>query len=177
MIASKPWYPLLQLLIAFVAAPSLALAQDEVENTTEETLLVETGRTISIEYTLKLTDGSVADSNVGGEGLTYEQGASQILPALENALVGMKIDDMKHVDLTAEDGYGIVREELYQSVEPSMIPEESRNVGAVLVGEDAMGNQRQVRVHEVHEDTIVLDFNHPLAGQSLSFDIKILAIN
>ncbi len=177
MYTSKPRHVLLLIFVIFFAAPILTLAQGDPATATDEVQLVETARTISIEYTLKLDDGSIVDSNVGGEALIYEQGSGQILPALESALAGMKVDETKHVDLSADDGYGLVRADLYQSVEPSMIPEDARNVGAVLVGEDATGNQRQVRVHEVHEDKIVLDFNHPLAGESLSFDVKILAID
>ncbi len=57
-----------------------------------------------------------------------------------------------------------------------LVPEDARTVGTMLVASDPEGNQQPIRVHEVGEDNIVLDFNHPLAGQALNFDIKIVAV-
>ena len=57
-----------------------------------------------------------------------------------------------------------------------MIPEQARVVGARLVGRDQAGNETMVRVHEVHTDRIVLDHNHPLAGENLHFDVKVISV-
>ena len=73
-----------------------------------EAIVVEEGRTVSIEYTLVLEDGTTADSNVGKDPLVYRQGGSQILPALEQALLGLEVDDTKEVTLPPEKGYGVV---------------------------------------------------------------------
>ena len=139
--------------------------------------MVEDGKTIGIEYTLTLGDGTVADSNVGGEPLTYEQGAGQILPSLEQALVGRAVGDDLHVEIAAANGYGERDPELTREVSPDQIPEEAREVGQVLVGQGPEGQPIQVRVHEVRESGIVLDFNHPLAGEDLSFDVKITSVD
>ncbi len=138
--------------------------------------MIEDGSKVSIEYTLTLDDGSVADSNVGGEALTYEQGTGQILPALERELLGMTPDDVRKVSIVAADGYGEVDPEAFQNVDPQLVPEEARKVGTTLVAQDNTGGQRPVRVAEVHEDRVVIDFNHPLAGQNLHFEIKIVAV-
>jgi FKBP-type peptidyl-prolyl cis-trans isomerase SlyD len=151
--------------------PGRASAQEE-----EETTVVTDGHHISIEYTLKLADGTVADSNVGREAMTYVQGEHQILPALEEELLGMKVGETKQVSLTAAEGYGEIDESLFQTTPISAIPEDARQVGTVLVAQAPSGQQRPVRVHEVKGDEIVLDLNHPLAGQALNFDIKILSI-
>jgi FKBP-type peptidyl-prolyl cis-trans isomerase 2 len=142
----------------------------------EEVPVIKDGSTVSIEYTLKLDDGSTADSNVGGDPLTYVQGEQQILPALEAQLVGMKVDETKQVSLTADEGYGPVREEGFQEVPLAMIPEDARNVGARLVGQGQQGQPIQAQVKEVKDETVVLDLNHPLAGENLHFDIKIVDI-
>jgi FKBP-type peptidyl-prolyl cis-trans isomerase 2 len=142
----------------------------------EDKNVVEDGKSISIEYTLKLEDGSTADSNVGGQPLVYVQGGGQILPALEDALAGLAVNESKEVRLTPEQGYGPVNPQAFQEVEPGAIPEEARHVGAQLVAQDGQGNQRPVRVHEVEDEKITLDLNHPLAGENLIFDVKILAI-
>lgn len=144
----------------------------------EESKVVQDGVRVGIEYTLKLDDGSVADTSEGREPLVYEQGAGQILPALEKELAGLSVGDEKTVELTAEQGYGPVRDELYQTVESDQIPEDARTVGTALMAQDAEGNQRPVRVHEVRaeSDEIVLDLNHPLAGQDLLFEVKVVSI-
>ena len=138
--------------------------------------MIENGSSVSIEYTLTLDDGTTVDTNVGEDPLIYEQGASQILPALEAALAGHQVGDTKAVKLTAEDGYGPIDPEAYREVGLEVVPEGSREVGTTMVARSPDGHEAQIRVHEVREQSIVLDFNHPLAGEALNFDIKVLAI-
>lgn len=157
--------------LAVATAASTACWAEE-----EEALVIENGSSVSIEYTLKLDDGTTVDSNVGQDPLTYTQGSSEILPALEEALLGHKVGDSKEVKLTAEQGYGPVNPDAYQEVQMDMVPEDARTVGTMLVASAPDGQQQPIRVHEVREETIVLDFNHPLAGQALNFDITVLAI-
>jgi FKBP-type peptidyl-prolyl cis-trans isomerase 2 len=142
----------------------------------EESRVIEDGRTVSIEYTLKLDDGSTADSNVGGEALVYQQGQGQLLPALEESLVGLQADDTKSVKLSPEQGYGTRDPDALQTVPLEAIPEDARQAGAQLVSQSPEGERRIVRVHEVRETEVVLDFNHPLADQTLHFDIRILGV-
>lgn len=138
--------------------------------------MIQDGRTISIEYTLKLDDGSTADTNVGEEPLVYQQGSAQILPALEQSLSGLEVGDTKQVTLSPEEGYGPVDSGAYETVNSDLIPEDARHAGAQLVAQSPDGGRRLVRVHEVKGDEIVLDLNHPLAGQTLHFDIRVLSI-
>lgn len=142
----------------------------------EERVVIENGNSVSIEYTLKLDDGTTVDTNVGEDPLTYTQGSSEILPTLEAALLGLAVGDTKEVQLTAEQGYGPVDPAGFQEVELSMVPEDARTVGTMLVATGPEGQQQPIKVHELKEESIVLDFNHPLAGQALKFDIKVLAI-
>jgi FKBP-type peptidyl-prolyl cis-trans isomerase 2 len=138
--------------------------------------MIKNGSRVSIEYTLTLDDDSVADTNVGGDPLVYEHGAGQILPALEAQLEGLSVDDTRQIKLSAAEGYGPVHGELFQTIKPELLPEDARQVGTRLVSEDENGDKKHLRVHEVHADKIVLDFNHELAGRALLFDVKILAI-
>lgn len=138
--------------------------------------MIEDGKTVGIEYTLTLDDGTVADSNVGQDDLTYTQGAGQILPALEEALAGRDVGDEVSVKIAAADGYGTVNPDLRRQVETEQIPEEARAPGQMLVGQGPGGEAIQVRVHEVKDDGIVLDFNHPLAGEDLNFDVRIKSV-
>ena len=134
---------------------------------------IEDGSNVALEYTLFLADGSMVGSNVGQEPLTYTQGGKQILPALEDALTGMRAGDEKKVMLSADDAYGQVRDDAFREVPLEQIPEEARHVDALL---SVPGRQGNIRVHEVREDVAVLDFNHPLAGQDLTFDIRIMSV-
>lgn len=130
-----------------------------------------------MEYTLKLDDGTVVGTNADDEPMVYLQGGGQILPALEKALTGLAAGDQKSVKLSAEEGYGAVNPEAFREIDIAQIPEGARKVGALLFAGDAEeGSKQPIRVHEVREKTVVLDFNHPLAGKALNFDIKILSV-
>jgi FKBP-type peptidyl-prolyl cis-trans isomerase 2 len=139
--------------------------------------MIEDGKQVSIEYTLTLTDGTEVDSNVGGEPLVYTQGGGQILPALESALAELEPDSSRRVALDATDGYGDVDPDLFREVETNIVPEEARQVGAMLMAGGEEGPRHPVRVHEVKNEVIVLDFNHPLAGQDLIFEVKVTAVD
>jgi|GEM_PF-6251319 len=78
---------------------------------------IKDGSKVSIEYTLKLNDGSLVDSNAGKDPLTYTQGGGQILPALEKQLAGLKVGDTKNVQLTAAEGYGEVDPKAFREVD------------------------------------------------------------
>jgi FKBP-type peptidyl-prolyl cis-trans isomerase 2 len=135
--------------------------------------MIESGKTVALQYTLKLEDGSVVQSNKESEPLKYVQGESQILPALERELEGMEVNDEKVVNLSAEDAYGDVNPDAFKEVPTEQIPEGARRVGAQL---SAQGFNGTIRVAEIKNETVVLDFNHPLAGKDLTFDLRVVAI-
>lgn len=138
---------------------------------------ISAGSQVAIEYSLKTDDGNVVDENVGRDPLRFEQGKGQILPALEEELAGLSVGDEKKVTLSPEKGYGAVNPEAYHTVPAEKIPEEARKVGAMLMAQGANGQQRPMRVHEVKGDEIVMDLNHPLAGKTLHFDIKVVSVD
>jgi FKBP-type peptidyl-prolyl cis-trans isomerase 2 len=158
------------LLTLFLATLSCAaLAQQEADE------VIENGKMVEFEYQLSLEDGTVVESNFDEDDpIQYVQGSGQILAALEAALEGLTENDRKSVRLSAEEAYGIVNPEAFQEVPRDRIPEELLAVGAQL---QAPGYDGPIRVHEIHEDFVVLDFNHPLAGQALTFDIRIVSID
>jgi FKBP-type peptidyl-prolyl cis-trans isomerase 2 len=123
-----------------------AIAGSEIEK--ESKKVITKGSKVSIEYTLFLEDGTTADTNVGRDPLVYEQGANMIIIGLELRLEGLKVD----------------------------VPSEALKAGAMLQSRTEDGRVVPLKVHEVKEETVVLDFNHPLAGEKLTFDVKILDI-
>ncbi|HSA61990.1 MAG TPA: peptidylprolyl isomerase [Nitrospiraceae bacterium] len=139
-------------------------------------MVVSNGKQVSLEYTLKLEDKTVVESNVGREAMTYTQGAHEIVPGLEKALEGLAVGDKKRVEVQPADGYGNVDPKAIQEVKKSQIPENARKVGAVLEAKGQDGQSMFPRVTEVKSETVVLDFNHPLAGKTLIFEIKVLDI-
>lgn len=138
--------------------------------------MISEGQVVSIQYTLKTDDGATVDSNVGREPLTYKHGSQQILPALEQALEGLKVDDTMKITLPPEKAYGDVDPKAFQKVAVDQLPENAREAGAQLMAQDNSGNKRPLRVKEIQGSEAVLDFNHPLAGHTLSFEIRIVGI-
>ena len=97
-------------------------------------------------------------------------------PALEKALSGLEANDTKKVTLSPAQGFGEVDPTRMKEVAIEEIPEAARKVDASLVGVDAEGNQIPVRVAKIAEKTATLDLNHPLAGRTVIFDVKVLKI-
>jgi FKBP-type peptidyl-prolyl cis-trans isomerase SlyD len=139
--------------------------------------IVTAGRTVSLEYTLTLDDKSVLESNVGKEPMTYTQGAHEIVPGLETALEGMKKGERKHIVVAPVDGYGPIDPGAIREVKKELIPAAAQKVGAQLQGQAADGSTAFPRVKEIKAETVVLDFNHPLAGKTLHFDVTVLSIS
>ena len=152
-----------------LATCSLALAESHTE---EKKNVIQEGSQVSFNYTLT-SDGEQVESNKGQEPLTYTQGGGQILPALEAELVGLAVGDTKEVSLAAADAYGEIDPGAIQEVPLDKIPEAARYEGAMLQAE---GVPTPIRVTEVKEEVIVVDFNHPMAGTDLVFDIEIMAV-
>lgn len=142
----------------------------------EKSTAVTTGKTVSIEYTLKLDDGTTVVSNVGEKPLLYTHGEGQILPKLEQELTGLKINDKKKVSLSPDDAFGTVDPKAFATVPPDQVPEEARAVGSTLVIRDSSGSQQPVTVHEIKDDGITLNLNHPLAGKRVVFEITVIDV-
>ena len=134
--------------------------------------MIAEGKQVSFHYVLT-TDGQEVENSKGSEPLTYVHGGGQIQPALEAAMVGMAIGDTKEVSLAAADAYGEKDPSALQEVPVDQIPEEARQVGMALQSE---GYNGPIMVTEVREDVVVLDFNHPLAGQDLVFAVEVVSI-
>jgi FKBP-type peptidyl-prolyl cis-trans isomerase 2 len=134
------------------------------------------GSTVTVEYTLSLDDGNAIESNVGAQPLIYRQGTGEMLLALEQQLDGMRANETRRVTLSPESAYGRVDTDLRQTVNINLIPEQARVLGFTLVSTDPEGNERTARVHEINGEEVILDYNHPLAGQTLHFAVRIISV-
>lgn len=134
------------------------------------------GKKVSLEYTVSLADGTQIDTNVGDDPLVFVLGSNQVFPALEQALLGLRIGDCKEIVLKPEEAYGPIVQDAFREVATESVPENYRFAGAVLGIQDPSGGVYPIRVHSINDDKIVLDFNHPLAGQALKFEVKVLEV-
>lgn len=137
---------------------------------------IEDGAKVQLEYTLTDDAGKVLDSNKDRGPLTYTQGGHQIIPGLEKALNGMRAGEAKKVTVKPAEGYGEVDPKAVAEVPKEALPPAALSVGTELVAQSPQGERRLVRVKEVKEKTVVLDLNHPLAGKTLLFDVKVLSV-
>ena len=133
------------------------------------------GSVVHLEYTLTDEGGKVLDTNKGKDPLVFTHGRGQIIPGLEKALLGMKQGDTKHVTIPPEDAYGKPDPQAIVEVSKNQVPGDV-TVGAQLVGRNQNGRQIRAIVKEVKEQAVVLDFNHPFAGKTLVFDVKVLSV-
>ncbi len=138
--------------------------------------MIRHGKKVSLEYTVFLVDGTQIDSNVGEDPLVFVLGQNQVFPALEQELLGLKVGDTKQIMLKAEQAYGPVVQDAFREVDLETVPVSYRFAGAVLGVQDPAGGVYPIRVHEVKKDKVVLDFNHPLAGKALRFDVKVIQV-
>ncbi len=140
-------------------------------------LTVTDGLVVSLDYTLRLDDGEIIDASEQ-EPLEFLQGYNQIIPGLERALAGMKVGESKEVIVAAADAYGEEDEDAYQLVERTLFPPEMElEEGMQLRMRDAQsGEAVDVVIAEVNEGNVLLDFNHPLAGEELHFQVKVVGL-
>lgn len=133
---------------------------------------------VSLDYTLRLDDGEVIDSSEGENPLEYLHGRGQLVPGLEKELYGMKVGDSKSVIVAPEDGYGEYDEEAFELVPLDSFPEDlDLAPGLELhMRDSASGHIVQAFVAEIRDDAVLLDLNHPLAGEALHFEVKITSL-
>ena len=116
----------------FVVLAALLLAVPGCGEPEPVSLAVEVGRSVALDYTLTLEDGTPVGENAGDEPMRFRVGADQITPGLERELIGLRVGDRRRVVVDPEDGYGPVREEGFQEIDIARIPEEFRVVGAQM---------------------------------------------
>ena len=139
-------------------------------------LVIQTGSMVAFDYTLTDETGKVIDSSKGKEPMHYVHGKGEIIPGLEKELTGMSVGSEKKITVKPEDGYGQINPQAFQEIPKDKLPAEALKVGTVLTARGPNGQSIPVRVHEIKEKTVVMDFNHPLAGKTLVFDIKVTEI-
>jgi FKBP-type peptidyl-prolyl cis-trans isomerase SlpA len=138
---------------------------------------VKENNTVKVNYTGKLSDGQVFDSSEGREPLEFTMGQGQIIPGFEKGIIDMKVNEKKTITIAKEDAYGEINEDLKQEVPKTELPQDIEpEVGMGLVSKSPDGQEINLHIVEVKEESIIIDGNHPLAGKDLIFDIEVLEI-
>jgi peptidylprolyl isomerase len=138
---------------------------------------VKNGDTVQVHYTGKFESGEIFDSSVGKEPLEFTLGDSQVIPGFEDATRGMVVGDRKTVFLNPDQAYGSVNTNLIVDMPKEYFPEDiTPELGMRLIIVDNNGEELPVMVAEIHDESVRLDANHPLAGKALVFDIELVAI-
>ena len=160
----------------FVALLTAGLLVVNLPAAKGESIVIADGKTVTFHYALTV-DGKTADSSEGKDPLEYVHGQHMIVEGLESQLAGLKAGDEKNVVVPAADGYGledpnlfieVPRENLGADIEPA--------VGMILQMPTETGQPIPGVVTEVKEKSIIVNFNHPLAGKDLTFNIKIVDV-
>jgi FKBP-type peptidyl-prolyl cis-trans isomerase 2 len=138
---------------------------------------VKTGDTVKVHYTGKLNNGQVFDTSKDREPLQFKIGAGQMIPGFEEGVMGMELEQEKTIEIPSEKAYGPRMDELFIEVKNEQLPEGLKpEKGMELVTKRQDGTEAIVKVDEVKDNSIVIDANHPLAGQDLTFDVKLVEI-
>lgn len=136
------------------------------------------GDRVKVHYTGKFTHGEVFDSSLKrNEPLEFELGSGMMIQGFDTAVDGMEVEESKTVTIAAAEAYGERSDENLVTFEKSQIPEGMNpKVGDMLNLQDNTGRNIPVRVHDLNEENIILDANHPMAGKDLIFEIQLIEI-
>jgi FKBP-type peptidyl-prolyl cis-trans isomerase 2 len=138
---------------------------------------VSDGNTVKFNYVLWVNE-EITDSTIGKDPLEYTHGQNMIVPGLEKEMEGMKAGDVKIINVAAKDGYGEAdKDAIFEFPKSQFGGNLDPQVGMILQMRNEFGQASPAKVVEVKENTIILDFNHPLAGKDLKFEIEIVDVN
>jgi FKBP-type peptidyl-prolyl cis-trans isomerase SlyD len=142
-----------------------------------ETQTITAGSVVTIHYKLTLDDGQVVDSSAGRDPLAYLHGHGNIVPGLERALEGRVIGDDLAVKVSPDEGYGVRHDEAVHTVPRGAFPADAElREGLTFQAQDERGHVMMGTITAMAGEEVTVDFNHPLAGQNLNFEVQVEAI-
>ena len=138
---------------------------------------VKVGDKVKVHYHGRLTDGSTFDSSEGREPLEFEVGSGQVIKGFDEGVTGMEVGQKKTIQIPVGDAYGPKDENMIVAFPKANFPEDLKpEVGMQLNMTNGSGQVIPVVIVEVADENVILDANHPLAGQDLTFDIEVVDI-
>lgn len=138
---------------------------------------VKSGDKIKVHYYGKLTTGETFDSSEGREPLEFEVGSGMVIKGFDDGVTGMTVGDKKTINIPYDEAYGPRNPEMVIEIPKDKFPKDMEiEVGIPIGMSDQQGQQFQVTIVEIKEEVVMLDANHPLAGQDLIFDLELVEI-
>jgi len=138
---------------------------------------VKSGDKVKVHYHGKLTSGETFDSSAGREPLEFEVGSGSVIPGFDLGVTGMIVGEKKTINIPFDEAYGPRNPEMVIEMPKEKFPEDMEiEVGMPLMMSDGQGQQFQVTIVEIKDAAVMLDANHPLAGQDLTFDLELVEI-
>ena len=138
---------------------------------------VKSGDKIKVHYHGRLTNGETFDKSEGREPLEFEVGSGMVIKGFDDGVTGMAVGDKKTINIPFVEAYGPKNPEMIIDMPKDRFPKDMEiEVGMPLSMSDGQGQQFQVVVAEVQEEVVILDANHPLAGEDLIFDLELVEI-
>jgi peptidylprolyl isomerase len=135
------------------------------------------GDTVKIHFTGKLLDETVIETSKDRDPLEFKIGDGNVIPGLEQGVIGMAAGDKKTIAISPQDAFGEPQEDLVVGINKSEFPKDVElATGAYLNIESSDGKEFKAKVVEIKEDTVTLDANHPLAGVAINYDVELLEI-
>ena len=142
-----------------------------------EALTIGPGSEVLMHFTLSLPDGTVADSTREGEPLRFVMGDGTLIEGLELVLYGLKKGDRQCLSIEPRDAFGFPDEENIHTMPRSEFPADMQLEAGLIIGfTTPSGEEVPGAIQEVKDDEVVVDFNHPLAGNEIIFDVEILEL-
>jgi len=144
-------------------------------NATNDTLMnIRDDLVVSLDYTLKV-DGALIDTSENSQPIQFIQGQGHVIPGLERQLYGMTIGESKLLVIPPAEGYGEIDDDAYTNVTRSQFPSDiPLEIGVALQLRDQRGEELNATIAEINQETVRLNFNHPLAGKELNFSVKVV---
>ena len=134
-------------------------------------------KVVSVNYILKDNEGVIIDSTENSPPFAFISGSEQILPKLEEEVSGMIIGSRKNIKLTASEAYGDYDDKAVQNAKRSQFPDDfNLEVGMNYIANSPDGKQMPFIIKEIRDTEIIIDFNHPLAGKDLEFEVELLDV-
>ena len=137
---------------------------------------VQTGKTVCLQYTLSLADGTPVDSSTASGTWTYVHGHTRMPAGLIKGMEGLKAGDRVLLELTPEDAFGCVDPEAFQQLPRERFPDSTLYIGYSSEVAGPGGSIIAFRIHAIQDDTVTIDLNHPLAGEQVVFDVTVIHV-
>ena len=140
--------------------------------------IAQNGNTVTVHYTGTLNNGTQFDSSLDKDPINFEIGGGSIIPGFNDSIIGMTAGEKKTFIIKSDDAYGPLNDDAIQMIPVDRFPPDFKAIiGETVAGNSADGQGFMAKIMSVQDETITLNFNHPLAGEDLTFEVELLEVS